>query len=297
MTAPPLPDAAAPADLAPAGAAAPPGVRLLHVDARVVVADKPPGMLVHRSRQAADRDVLLQRVRDALGAWVTPVHRIDRPCSGALVLARDPAAARELQAALGAADALKAYLAVVRGTPPAAGVFDGPLTDHRAGVLRPARSRFVRLAALPAIDAALVAVRLDTGRRHQIRRHFARAAHQLAGDTQYGKGWFNRRLRAAHHLPRLCLHAWRIDVAHPDGGRLACTAPLAPDLAAFLARVPGGDAARAAIEAAAEIDWPGVAGEPSAAGEADGPGMEGAGHVAGLRGAGAEDGAAPRVDA
>lgn len=133
---------------------------------------------------------------------------------------------------------------------------DRPLTDRATGTVRPARTRFVRLSALPAIEASLVAVRLDTGRRHQIRRHFAHAGHQLLGDTEHGKGWLNRRLRAAFGLPRLGLHAWRLDVAHPDGGRLRCTVPLAADLSAFLARVPDGAAAHAALESAGDIAWP-----------------------------------------
>jgi len=237
-----------------------PRLVLVHVDERVVVVDKPPGLLVHRTREAPDRDVLLQRVRDALGGWVFPVHRIDRPCSGAVVLARDPDAARALQAALGAPDAEKVYVAMVRGTPPESGVYDRPLTDRSSGVVRPARTRFVRLAELPSIGASLVAVRIDTGRRHQIRRHFAHAAHQLLGDTEHGKGWLNRRLRADYELPRLCLHAWRIDVAHPDGGRLACVVPIAPDLVAFLARLPDGGAARALAATVDEIAWPGMGG-------------------------------------
>lgn len=235
-----------------------PGVTLAYVDARVAIADKPAGLLVHRTREARERDALVQRVRDALGGWVYPVHRIDRPCSGAVVLARDPDAARALQVALRATGALKAYLALVRGVPPESGVLDRPLTDRATGHRRPARTRFVRLARIPSIGATLLAVRIDTGRRHQIRRHLAHAGHQLLGDTEHGKGWLNRRLRAEHGLPRLGLHAWRLDVAHPDGGRLRCVVPLAADLAEFLARVPGGTEAAATADGDAAVRWPDV---------------------------------------
>lgn len=231
-------------------------VSLAHVDDRVVVADKPAGLLVHRTREARERDALVQQVRDALGGWVYPVHRIDRPCSGAVLLARDPDAARALQDALRAPEALKAYLALARGVPAEAGALDRPLTDRASGVRRPAHTRYVRLASIPSIGASLVAVRIDTGRRHQIRRHFAHAGHQLLGDTEHGKGWLNRRLRVDHGLPRLALHAWQVDVAHPDRGRLRCLVPLAADLAAFLDRVPGGAAAAEAIPDDGVVAWP-----------------------------------------
>ncbi len=78
-----------------------------------------------------------------------------------------------------------------------------------------------------------------TGRYHQIRRHLAHLAHHVIGDTMHGKGRINNTLRERYGLPRLCLHAARLECAHPSAGRLEVRAPLAPDLVAFFCRLPG----------------------------------------------------------
>ena len=89
---------------------------------------------------------------------------------------------------------------------------------------------------------SLLRARLHTGRRHQVRRHLDHLRHQVIGDTRYGKGRINRAQREAYGLPRMVLHAERILLAAPDGGEpLTIRAPLAPDLRAYLRRLPGVD--------------------------------------------------------
>jgi tRNA pseudouridine65 synthase len=170
-------------------------LELLHRDERFVVVNKPGGLLVHRTRQSADKVVLLQLLRDQLGHWVYPVHRLDRAASGAIAFGVDREAARDLQAAL--REARKDYRLVCRGETPAAFVSDRPLSD------KPARTEFERLAMVRGFS--VLRARLRTGRRHQIRRHLAHLGHHIVGDTRYGKGGINRWLRDEFGLPRLFL--------------------------------------------------------------------------------------------
>lgn len=208
-------------------------LEILHLDARVVVTSKPPGLLVHRTRAGADEEALLQRLRDQLGRRVYPVHRLDRWSSGLLAYGLDRAAARGLQAALQAPEARKEYLVLARGPTPAAFESRAPLHDDE-GVLRPAWSEFRRLARVPAARAVLLVARIHTGRAHQIRRHLALAGHHVLGDPRYGKARDNRRMEHDHGLARIFLHAWRLELALPFAGPLAVEAPLAPDLARVL---------------------------------------------------------------
>ncbi len=206
-------------------------VPILHRDEQVVAVDKPPGLLVHRSREAPDRDVLLQRVRDQVGAHVYPVHRLDRPTSGVVLFALSSEATRALQEALRAPEARKEYLVLVRGSTPERFGSERPLGG------KPACTEFERLAELSR--CSLLRARLHTGRRHQIRRHLAHLAHQAIGDTRYGKGRINAFFRDTYGLPRLFLHAALLEVAHPATGEpLRVQSPLAADLRAFLRRLP-----------------------------------------------------------
>ena len=211
---------------------------LLHLDAHVVVVDKPSGLLVHRTHSGSGEEALLQRLRDQLGRRVHPVHRLDRMTSGLIAYGLDRRAAGRLQAGLQAADARKEYLALVRGLFPARLECRSPLVDDE-GVVRDAHSEFERLTAFPGARATLVRARIHTGRPHQIRRHLALLGHHVLGDTRYGKARANRAFAARHALERPFLHAWLLDVAHPSGGRLTVTAPLPPELCAVLRRMSG----------------------------------------------------------
>lgn len=211
---------------------------ILHLDERVVVVDKPPRLLVHRTSSGSSEEALLQRLRDQLGRRVYPVHRLDRMASGLLAYGLDSRAARSLQAGLQAADARKEYMVLVRN--PCGAEFESraPLLDDK-GVSRDAHTVLTRLLAFPGARASLLCARIHTGRYHQIRRHLALAAHHVLGDTRYGKQRVNRLFARRYGLERLFLHAWRLEIAHPGGGRLAVTSALAPDLRAVLERMVG----------------------------------------------------------
>ena len=85
--------------------------------------------------------------------------------------------------------------------------------------------------------SSLLRARIHTGRRHQVRRHLHHLAHQVIGDTKYGKGKINRSLRETYGLPRMFLHAALLELRHPATDEpLRLEAPLADDLRAYLLR-------------------------------------------------------------
>ena len=212
-----------------------PSIELVFVDDAVVVANKPSGLLVHRG-WAADDDVALFRVRDMLGAQVHPVHRLDRGTSGALLFARTREAAATLGRALEAGRVEKHYLALVRGTPPDEGVIDHAIPRSEGGERVAAVTRFRLLARSPVDRCSLVLAQPETGRLHQIRRHFHHISHPIVGDVNYGSGAINRHYRAFYGLHRLALHASSLAFDHPTTGvRIAVSAPLSDDLALALA--------------------------------------------------------------
>lgn len=222
-----------------------PPLPILFLDEHVVVADKPAGLLVHRTRPGSGEDALLQRLRDQLGRRIHLVQRLDRHTSGAIACALGPEDASRLQAGLRAEDARKEYLVLAHGCAPLAFACTAPLRDDK-DVERDARTSVTRLAYLPESRASLLAVRLHTGRTHQIRRHLAQRGHPVLGDPYYGKPRANR-LLARHGLARPFLHAWRLDAAHPRAGRLTVEAPLPAGLLDVLARLPDGERGLAAL--------------------------------------------------
>ncbi|CAN5879236.1 tRNA pseudouridine(65) synthase TruC [soil metagenome] len=188
---------------------------ILHRDERCVAVDKPSGVATHRG-WADDDDALLQQVRDAVGKYVYPVHRLDRGASGIVLFALDKEAARAFSYAWSSAD--KRYLAITRGHPPPHTLLDHPIPKA------PGEDRVDATTEIWLRETfgryALVEARPHTGRLHQIRRHLKHMSCPLIGDVRYGKGEHNRIFRTQHGLHRLALHSTRLSVPHPDGTTL-----------------------------------------------------------------------------
>lgn len=216
------------------------GLPLLFLDDAVAVVSKPSGMLVHRGWDN-DRVVAMSEVRDQLGRWVYPVHRLDRGTSGALVFALSPEHARTLGEAFEEGRVEKRYLALVRGIMPEAGTIDHPVPRSPDGPRVPAVTDFRRLAVFERFS--LVEVRPRTGRFHQIRRHLKHLSHPIVGDVNYGRGEINREFRERFGLRRIALHAASVGFAHPViGEQVEVVAPVPEDLAGPLAAMGlGGD--------------------------------------------------------
>lgn len=204
-------------------------LKILYRDRYFVAVDKPPGLLVHRTPISRDRVFLLQTLRDQLGRRVFPVHRLDRATSGVLVLAFDAASATALAARFEARDIDKEYLAVARGWTATSGRIDHPITDDDGnGIARAATTDFERLADIelpyavdryPSARYSLVRVVPETGRRHQIRKHFKHISHHLIGDTTHGNGRHNRFFRQQLGISRLLLMARTLRFDHPFDDR------------------------------------------------------------------------------
>lgn len=207
-------------------------MEIVYQDDALVAVDKPPGLAVHRG-WAAEDDVAMIRVRDRIGAWVYPVHRLDRGASGVLLFALTPEAARRIGEAFAAGEIGKRYTALVRGVPPVEGSIDHPIPRAEGGPRVVAVTDYRRLAVHGRY--AVVEARPRTGRLHQIRKHLKHISCPLIGDVRYGKGEHNRLFRDRYGLHRLALHASALELAHPlTGAPMTIEAPLAADLAAAI---------------------------------------------------------------
>jgi tRNA pseudouridine65 synthase len=222
------------------------GVRLVHVDEWLVVVDKPSGLVVHRGQGVPVSAALLQKVRDAVGAHVNPVHRLDRGASGIVLFARTAEATAALQAQLESGSADKRYLALVRGRPPGAGQIDSALPRREGGPEVPAQSSYLLLESVDkGVDErgrprrySLVEVCPKTGRLHQVRRHMKHISHPIIGDANYGRGEHNRYCKEQYGLGRLALHACTIEIEHPaTHQRMHFAAPVPDDLAVPLVKM------------------------------------------------------------
>lgn len=199
-------------------------LQVLWRDRTLLVVCKPSG-ISSQSERAGDADVLAALAATEGPLWC--VHRLDRPASGLLALARTREAAAHLSAQLERRAARRSYAAVcvAPGATADEATWDRPLDG------KPATTRVRWLGRAEGMAAAWL--QLDSGRLHQIRRHASAAGSPLLGDRRYagdaGRWW-----------PRLALHAAALELEHPETGqRLAWASPIPPDLAALWARAGG----------------------------------------------------------
>lgn len=225
-------------------------LHILYRDPHLVAIDKPPGLLVHPSWvDRSETRSAMHLLRDQIGQYVYPVHRLDKPTSGVLLFALSPEIARLLTDSFTRKRVEKRYLAVVRGHLAESGRIDHALkepqdkmTDRRARKDKPAQqaiTEYRRLATLelplrvdryPTSRYSLVEASPLTGRKHQIRRHFKHLSHPLIGDTSYGKSKHNRLFSEVYDCRRLLLAATRLTLVHPvTGERLVVQAGLDRD--------------------------------------------------------------------
>jgi 23S rRNA pseudouridine1911/1915/1917 synthase len=205
-------------------------LNVVYEDADVVVVDKPAGMVVHPAPGHLSGtlvNALLARYPDiTVSGDLRPgiVHRLDRDTSGLLVVARNDAARHRIQAQQQARTMLKVYLAVVEGRfKEPEGVIDAPIARHptdrtRMAIVpdgRTARTHWRLREDLG--DYSLIEARLETGRTHQIRVHFAYKSRPVLGDPLYGP----RKPRATFGLSRQFLHAHRLGFVLPRSGEWA----------------------------------------------------------------------------
>ncbi len=219
--------------------AGPPELRIVHLDEDLAVVDKPAGLVVHPAPSHSG-PTLVSELGDLLGGGDPErpgiVHRLDKDTSGLMVVARGPEALAALQAQVRERQVERRYLALAGGRLASrTGTIDAPIgraSKRRtrmavAGAAsREARTHFEVLELLPR--ESYVEARLETGRTHQIRAHFAAIGHPLTGDATYGGS-------ARYGLGRQFLHSHRLAFRQPTtGARLEFSSPLPDDLAAAL---------------------------------------------------------------
>lgn len=250
-----------------AGPRAVPTFRVLFEDDDVLAVDKPAGLAAHPGT-GIEGATLVEMARSYLHVpddlpptefRPSPAHRLDRETSGVVLVAKHRRAMVRLTEIFTSGEGVKkSYLALAKGKMPRdSGTIDLPLAEHeqtarskaaRGVKLQEALTRWRVLSSMK--EASLLAVTIETGRTHQIRRHLEAVGHPVAGDRRYGDFAWNRLARQRWGLGRMFLHAWKLEVPHPAGGRpLRLVAELPPDLGEVLSRAnlpaPSGGAAPA----------------------------------------------------
>lgn len=207
---------------------------VVHKDEQAIVINKPPGLATQGGTKTAEHvDGLLDALWFDADQRPKLVHRLDKDTSGALLLARTSRAAAYFAKSFSGRTARKIYWALVTGVPAIEdGVIDLPLAkqpgtggekmyvDEKEGA--PSRSRY-RVLEQVGNKAAWVELQPFTGRTHQLRVHMAAIGHPIVGDGKYGgkdaflTGTISRKMH---------LHARRIRIDHPDGGKVDIKADL-----------------------------------------------------------------------
>jgi len=204
---------------------------VLYEDDALMAVNKPAGMVVHptfRNPSGTLLNGVLWRVRNRKDVRPGLVSRLDKDTSGVVVVALSPGVHARIQRDARAAQVIKEYLAIVRGTPrPLEGRIALPLrrdpTDRRrviadaSGV--PSETTYSVIASDDGYS--LVNCRLGTGRTHQIRVHLAATGSPIAGDRTYGS--------ADPVIQRQALHAWRVTFPHPQSRQVVTIEAPVPD--------------------------------------------------------------------
>lgn len=219
---------------------------VVHEDPDIIVVDKPAGLVVHPACGHPSGTLV-----NALLAYCDElpvingeqrpgiVHRLDKDTSGLIVVARNDAAMRGMQNLFKSGDVEKTYAAIVRGLPEGRGRIESEIGRSRrdrkkmASVEKGGKQAVTEYCILEAFRGyALVEVRIETGRTHQIRVHMSDIGHPVAGDSQYGGRRAGRVKDGVDGFApaRQMLHAWKLRFPHPvTGGALALTAEFPQD--------------------------------------------------------------------
>jgi 23S rRNA pseudouridine1911/1915/1917 synthase len=212
-------------------------VDIRYQDDHLVVVDKPAGLTVHPGAGERRRTLVGQLLSLGAAGGTDPerpgvVHRLDRETSGLLIIARSEDAYTALQDAIRQREVERRYYALVRGRPRSrTGRIDAPLGRDRRDPTRRSidtnepREAVTHFELVEALgEHALLDVRLETGRTHQIRVHLAAIGLPVSGDAQYG-------VAGDLGLDRQFLHAYRLRFRHPvTGAEIDVSSPLPNDL-------------------------------------------------------------------
>lgn len=214
-------------------------LEILYRDEYYIAINKPSGLLVHRSPiDRHETQFAVQMLRDQIGQYVYPLHRLDKPTSGVLFFALDKESANLASQQFKEHSIQKIYHTVVRGYPDESGIIEHPLVekldkiaDKKANTNKEAQDATTYFKTLANVELpyavgrydktrySLVEVKPRTGRKHQIRRHMKHISHHILGDTKYGRGEHNKLIRQEFACHRLLLHATKLSIYHPHLNR------------------------------------------------------------------------------
>ncbi len=199
-------------------------LEILFEDEDFVAINKPHGLLVHKSSIAADTsEFALQLLRDQIGKKVYPAHRLDRKTAGVLLFSLNKEMDSAIQTAFSQNLIKKEYLAVLRGHTDPEGTIDYPLKKEN-GTIQEALTHYQTLATteidlpfgkFPTSRYSLVLAKPETGRMHQLRRHFAHIFHPIIGDRPHGCNKQNKLWKDTFQHDTMLLHAKSLALSHP----------------------------------------------------------------------------------
>ena len=208
---------------------------IIYQDQHIIAINKPSGLLVHKSPiDKHETRYAMKILRNQIGQWVYPVHRLDKPTSGLLLFALSSEMAKKLGEQFENNTVKKTYIALVRGYTPLGGIIRHALKEtamfkhqkKRVEERAPqdALTLYKRLATIelpygidryPSTRYSLISVYPRTGRTHQIRKHLKHISHPIIGDAKHGKGKLNRIFEENHGIHRLLLAATELRFTHP----------------------------------------------------------------------------------
>lgn len=199
-------------------------LEILFEDEFLIAINKPHGLLVHRSKIASDAtEFALQLLRDQINQKVYPCHRLDRKTSGVLLFAKDEASNSAMQKQFMHNEVQKSYLAILRGWSNDSETIEYSLFNEN-GTSQEAITHYKLIAKSelpfssgknPTSRYSLVRATPQTGRMHQLRRHFAHIFHPIIGDRPHGCNKQNKLFLERYNMNSMLLHAESIMFSHP----------------------------------------------------------------------------------
>ncbi len=199
-------------------------LEILYHDNYLVAINKPHGLLVHRTRIAADADEFaLQMLRDQIEMKVFPLHRIDRKTGGILLFGLNKEIDKSMQTAFAERKVNKKYLAIVRGFTEDHGTIDYPLKKENGNE----QQAITHYATLDRVELniplgvhqtsrySLLKINPITGRFHQIRKHLTHINHPIICDKPHGCNKQNKMFQEKFDLTTMMLHASELSFKHP----------------------------------------------------------------------------------
>jgi len=210
-------------------------LEVLYQDSDLIAINKPSGLLVHRSMiDKSETEFAIQLLRDQIGQYVYPLHRLDKPTSGVLLFGLSKEMSQQMSEIIKSRSVKKEYTAIVRGFTQEEGVIDYPLkeildkmTDSKANQNKDSQeavSEYERIATVELPFSvgryntsrySLLKLYPKTGRKHQLRRHMKHIFHPIVGDTTHGDLRHTKFFREQFGINRLLLHASKLTFEHP----------------------------------------------------------------------------------